>query len=298
MAYSDAHGVPRLRQVYDLVRYKLAHQDLFADVKYRSFCRIRGALERAVGPLRGKKLLEVGCGQWQANLLLFSALGADVTGVDPEAPPASVWGFPAFALEAGLQRAAKTAVNEALFRSRFNGRLEELSGLSLRSVRPRAVRCGGEHLPAQADSVDAVFSDDVFEHLADVESVTAEMTRVLKPGAPALILIHPFTAYSGGHHPATMDHGRGSSGAAVPPWDHLRGGLHPSGVFLNRLREREYRRILGAHLEIESWERLGPEGEEHLTAEVLAELGDFGREELLVGKIVCLARKRGARAGT
>jgi SAM-dependent methyltransferase len=291
MAYSDAHGMQRAQQIYDLARYKFANQGVFADVKYRSFCRIRAALERELGSLRGKRLVEVGCGQWQTNMLLFSALGAEVLGVDPEAPPATVGGYPAFARAVGLQRAAKTAVNEAIFRRGFNRRLSGLSGLALRA--PRGVhRRGGERLPAADGTVDAAFSDDVFEHLPDVDAVVAEMARVLRPGGVALIIIHPFTAYSGGHHPATMDHGAGQSGPAVAPWDHLRGNRHPSGVDLNRLRTRDYERIIASHLDITSWELHGPEGERHLIPEVLVQLGGYIRDELLVGKIICIAHKR------
>ena len=298
MAYSDARGIRRLQQLYDLVRYKIANQSVFADVKYRSFCLIRAALEQKLGTVAGKRLLEIGCGQWQTNVLLFAALGADVIGVDPEAPPSTLFGYAGFAAKAGLQRAAKTALNEALFRSRFNRRLGELSGLNVRAAGERVLRQGGERLPFADGRFDAVFSDDVFEHLPQVEEVTAEIARVLKPGGAALVIIHPFTAYSGGHHPATMDHGSGPSGTRVPAWDHLRARRFPSGVFLNGLREGDYRRILGAHLEIDSWTRLGPEGEPQLTPEVLAELDGYGREELLVGKIVCLARNPTRARGT
>ncbi|MFO0755129.1 MAG: methyltransferase domain-containing protein [Byssovorax sp.] len=292
MGYSDARGVEQIRQLFDLVRYKIEHRGRFADIKYRSFCRIREVLERELGGLAGKRLVEVGCGQWQTNVLLFSALGAEVIGIDPELPPDGPLGYLGFAREAGLQRAFKTAANEVLLRPSFNRRLEELSGLSLRGRRPRLFRRGGEALPAEEGSVDAAFSDDVFEHLPDVAAVTREMARVLRPGAPALVIIHPFTAYSGGHHPATMYHGGERKTSPVPPWDHLRDRRFPSGVYLNGVREAEYRSILGEHLSIASWERLGPEGEEHLTEEVLASLPGYARDELLVGKIVCLAHKR------
>jgi SAM-dependent methyltransferase len=292
MPYSDARGRGRLGQAYHLARYKLAYRHAFADVKYRSFSRIRAMVERELGSVSGKKLLEIGSGQWRTNILLFAALGADILGVDPESPPDGILEYLAYARSVGWQRAVKTAMSEAMLGGRFRRRLAELSGLPIPDARGRVHRGEAERLPLDDTSVDAVFSDDVFEHLRDVEAVTAEMRRVLKPGAPAVVIIHPFTAYSGGHHPATIDHGSGQHGA-IPPWDHLRERRHPAGVYLNGLRCADYRSILERHLEIVDWDIPAREGEAYLTSEVLADLEARGyrRDELLIGKIICLARR-------
>lgn len=292
MAYSDVKGVYRFGQMYELIRYKLKNRGRFADVKYHSFKTIRAFVERELGSVEGMRLLEVGCGQWQANVKLFDALGADVIAVDPELPPRSVFGYASFARISGVQRAVKTFLSEAFMRRAFEKRLQELSGLRFGKLRAELHRVEGEQLPIADESVDAAFSDDVFEHLSDVSSVTAEIARVLKPSAPVLIIIHPFAAYSGGHHLATIRHGGEVTRSKVPPWDHLRENQFPSGVYLNMFREHEFRQVIASHLEVATWERLGPEGEDHLTDEIVREIPGYDRDELLVGKIVCVARKQ------
>jgi hypothetical protein len=116
---------------------------------------------------------------------------------------------------------------------------------------------------------------------------------VLRPGGVAFLVIHPITAMSGGHHPGTFCHdGDPAWTPKIPPWDHLRGDRHPSGVFLNRLRPAEYRAIFEERLETVFWRPLGPEGERFLTPEIESELSDYSREELLTGKILYLGRRR------
>ena len=204
------------------------------------FLRIRHALESTLGrPLIGQSLLEIGCGQYLANVKIFSALGNTVIGIDPELPPQSILEFLDFKRKCGFQRAVKTLLNEILFRRRFDKTLEQISGLNFTSSGQRLFRVGGEQLPIADESVDAVFSDNVFEHIADVPAVMAETRRVLKPGGIAFIIIHPFAAFSGGHHLGTISHQREQSTVSeIPPWDHLRTNRFSSGIYLNRLGRR------------------------------------------------------------
>ncbi len=297
-AYSDAKGRSRLSQLVSLAAYKFQNSRHFADVKYRSFVRIRTALrEKLDRPLRGLALLEVGCGQWMANVKLFSAMGNTVFAVDPELPPRSLFGYPDFIRQCGWQRGIKTGLNELLFRRRFDRRLEQLAGLRFGPAGDRLFRVQGEALPIADESVDAVFSDNVFEHIADVRAVTAEVRRVLKPGGVAYIIVHPFAAWSGGHHLDIMVHSgdkRAAGNTRIPPWDHLRENRVPSGVYLNRLREADYRAIFTAVFPDLEEETVGPEGEEHLSRDIEAELAErgFTRRELLTSKLVYTGRKR------
>ena len=292
-SYSSVRGLHALRQLTSLLKYKLANKDVFAGLKYRGFLKIREKLETLFGAsLAGKNLLEIGCGQWQSNVKLFSALDCKIVGVDPEVPPSTFFGYPRYFLECGAQRAVKTAANELIFRRRFDGELQKLAGLTFNRLNQSVLRVGGERVPLDDGSIDAVFSDNVFEHLPDVESVISEVWRVLRPGGVAFLITHPFAAYSGGHHPATYRH---SSEAVfqceVPPWDHLRGNHYPSGVYCNGLRASEYRTIFERHLSTFEWETVGPEGEEFLTQEILDELPEYSREELLTGKLLYVGRK-------
>lgn len=121
--------------------------------------------------------------------------------------------------------------------------------------------------------------------------MTDEIASVLRPGGVACITLHPFTPFSGGHHPATIHHGDGTFAPAIPPWGHLREERFPSGVFLNRVRIREYRALLASRLETRAW-REHEEGAAWLDASVLADLPGHTREELLVGKITFVGTRR------
>jgi SAM-dependent methyltransferase len=285
--YSSAKGGSMLRQMAHLVAYKIRNRKRFARVHYEDFSRLRTALQRMWGDhATGKTILEIGCGQWRANVALFSALGHHVIGVDPELPPMTPREYAAVARQHGLQRVVKTWMLETCLRPRYLRELERLLGQPIRGPKPRLLRTGGEKLPLPDNSVDAVISNNVFEHIADVAAVTKEMHRVLRPGGLAHIIIHPFTAFSGGHHLATIAHGGArSSGPGIPPWDHLRENRFPSGVYLNQLRLADYRAIFEQHLDTLEWSLRGPEGEEHLTPEIERELSQYTREELLTGKI-------------
>jgi SAM-dependent methyltransferase len=278
--------------MWRLLAYKLENRDRFAEIKHRAFVQLRERLERQRGgPVTGAVLVEIGCGQWLSNVKLFAAMGNEVHGVDPELPPRSLGEYPSFVRRCGAQRALKTLLNELWFKRRFEERLAALSGLGVQGARPHLHRGGAESLALPDSSVDAVVSDVVFQHLPDVAGATREIARVLRPGGLALIVIHPYAALSGGHHVATFSHGGPEAAPVVPPWDHLRKQLFPSGVQLNRLRAHEYRGYFEQHLTTVSWETLGPEGEAMLTDEIAAELSAYSREELLTGKIIYLGRK-------
>ncbi len=291
--YSNFHGLNSIRQTYALVRYKLANKVRFADIKYRAYLHIRERLMAILQePLEEKRLLEIGCGQWLSNVKLFAAAGSTVVGIDPEAPPSSLYEYVRLIKDCGLQRALKTAVNTAFFARQFDARLEQLSDLKLGTGYYTVERVGGENLPLDDNTIDAVFSDNVFEHLPNVDPVAKEMARVLRPGGVALIIIHPFACYSGGHHPATFNHaGEARSTSAIPPWDHLRGMKYSSGVYCNGLRAAEYKSVFSQYLNEVYWTEIGPEREDLLTADILRELPEYDREELLTGKLIYAGRK-------
>jgi len=59
--------------------------------------------------------------------------------------------------------------------------------LALSAVRDRVVGTG-EALPFQDESLDAVFSGFVFRNLSSIDDTLAEIDRVLKPGATAVVV--------------------------------------------------------------------------------------------------------------
>ena len=108
----------------------------------------------AVGELAGiKTVLDVGCGDGQIGRAL-SANGAAVVGVDP------TWG--------------------------------QISVAAERGKGPLYACASASNLPVANASCDAVLACLVFEHIDDVDSAIAEISRVLKPGGVfAFFLNHP-----------------------------------------------------------------------------------------------------------
>lgn len=291
LGYSDARSGARLAQWFALARYKSKGAARFADVKHRGFQRILERLQTHLGPdLTSRRIVEVGCGQWRANLALLGAQGADVIGVDPEVTPEHLMDYPSFARDVGVERALKTLANELLQRRAFDAELLRLAGARA-SREIQTVRGVAEALPFDDETFDAVISDNVFEHLPDVPAAIAEIARVLRPSGVAVIVIHPFTALSGGHHPGTICHdARADFTPSIPCWDHLRGEQHDSGVFLNRWRPDAYLAAFEQHLETLEDTR-STEGEHLLSDAIRDELRDYRRDELLTGRIVYVGRK-------
>jgi 2-polyprenyl-6-hydroxyphenyl methylase/3-demethylubiquinone-9 3-methyltransferase len=102
---------------------------------------------KVVGPWSGQRVLELGCGGGFMAEALARA-GADTIGVDPSGP----------AVEAAREHA--------------RGENLEID-----------YRVGtGECIPLPDEAVDCVVCVDVLEHVASVDAVLSEITRVLKPG--------------------------------------------------------------------------------------------------------------------
>ena len=130
--YRDTLGIPGWR---DLVNVRLD------DTAYEG--QRLTALERAVGPVRGKRLLNVGCGTGGFNVLAEQA-GAEVWGLD-ESPDA-------------------VAITRARMR---HGE--------------RALHAVAETLPFPDASFDLVYCYAAIEHVADARRSLAEMVRVMRP---------------------------------------------------------------------------------------------------------------------
>jgi SAM-dependent methyltransferase len=290
-AYSNARGKDFVSQIAALARYKQRGAETMARVKAASFQRIhRAVVPHLGGTARGLRVVEVGSGQWMANAKLFAALGAEVLAVDPELPPHSITGYGRYARALGIQRAGKTLAGEVLLRKVFDETLAFEAGVPLKDRPFERWPHGAEHVPWADAAADLAISDNVFEHLPDVTAVADELARVVRPGGLVCITIHPFTAFSGGHHPATIAHGGEPFTPTIPAWDHLRERRHPSGVYLNELRVGDFKAILTSRFETLRWEQWR-EGEAWLTPEIEAELGGYTRDELLTGKIFFVGRR-------
>lgn len=143
---------------------------------------------------KGRTAMDFGCGDGSTTLGVASHVEADVIGLD---------------LYLTFLQLPDLAQENL-------GTRELPSNLAFRQNRL------GEPLPLADASVDLVYSWSVFEHVADVPSVLAELARITKPGGVLFIQIEPlFYGPYGSHLQRLVDE----------PWAHLR---HGEEEFLRR----------------------------------------------------------------
>ncbi len=130
-----------------------------------------GLLESAVGPLEGRRVLEIGTGYGMFVCFTNRAIGADSYGVEP-----SGFGF-----------SGATSIAQRLLR--------------LYEVEPwRIIPGTGEALPLRSESFDVVYSCNVLEHVHDPEGVIKEAIRILKPGGYLFFVVPNYGSFWEGHY--------------------------------------------------------------------------------------------------
>lgn len=277
-------------------RYLSQNVDAKAQTDLAVFNYINGELVRHLGTMKGRNVLDVGCGPRYQLVLLFQAFGSQGVGIDVDlVGPTLV--FPTKYVQLwhhdGPQRMLQVLARDVLGRDRAYYRaLEKAAGVPLRPEQVD-VRCMSVSDMSFPDGTfDTTVSTAVFEHVADVPRAVHELARVLKDDGVIYIVVHLYTSLSGGHHPAWSDIDRYGVPASVPPWDHLRENRFPSPVYLNELRLHEYLDLFGERFEILDL-KYDLEGEQVLTPELAKELAQFSREELLCRYLHIIGRKRG-----
>ncbi len=227
-------------------------------------------------PVKGARILDLGCGQTAIQTALFKADGAEPIGVDVEIPTfkMGLTTFLRIVKANGLERAVKSAVRHVLFDRRYFADVARLYGkpLDLDSLDIRLEDATCLNFPES--HFDYVYSVCVFEHINDVPAAVRELNRTLKPGGVALVRIHLFASPSGGHNPEWLRPNVKPS-KRVPPWDHIRESRYPANAFLNRLKLEQFRSIFGKHLTILE-EELSHEGEALLSDKILEEVRQKG----------------------
>ena len=256
---------------------------------FKTFSVMKSKLEKYLGELKGKKILDVGCGRRYPYTLLFHSLGNDVVGID-----VAYVGCEFFLKRYWKEltyNGFKSFVRAFLFdllgqKSTYYKTLQELCGFPLNRKRLVFKRMNAENLTFQDATFDIVVSVLCFEHVANVHRAVSELYRVLKPGGFAYVKIHLFASRTGGHH-------LGKQYEVVPPWDHLRQNRFPVPEYLNKLRKDEWLRLFSEKFEIiEILSEIDEKGEKLLTPEILSKLKEYLKEELLTETITIIAQKR------
>jgi SAM-dependent methyltransferase len=173
---------------------------------YRAFAREHAEFFATMmddeAPIAGQSVLDVGCGKSYWLSLLLAASDAEVVGVDTESVDVGrgITKYRHILRINGVERALRTAAWDVLFSKGYYRELERIIGRKLPHDRVALKVYDGTHFPLADASVDLVVSHEVFEHIADVPGVLADIARVLRPGGRIYIYIHNFTSLSGGHH--------------------------------------------------------------------------------------------------
>lgn len=276
----------------DLFNYNRKRTKKFAKYDFDIFVSIKETLEKySRSQIYNKAILDIGCGQRYPNVLLFSSLSNKVTGIDLEVigKRFSTSKYYQILKVNGSEKFVKVLVREILFDGLYYETLKNLSGVTFSSNVDLRI-ADATNMPFESASFDIAISNSAFEHISNVPKAVSELRRVLKNRGLCHIEIHLFTSLSGGHNLkwAFPDE---SPPLDVPPWDHLRENRFPTHVYLNGLREHEYRKIFADKFEIldcftEYWE-----GEKFLTPEIQNELRCYSKEELLKRSIIVIGRK-------
>lgn len=245
----------------------------------RDVARIEATLG---GPLRGRRILEIGPGQDRLRSSLL-ALDNRVVGLDLDVVPDRLGAAEALRIlrSNGPARLVKTAARRVLLE-----RIERRAWLEAwgQAELGRFEQIQGDvcHPHALLGPFDVVASWSVFEHLGDPAAALRNAVAWLAPGGVLYVGIHLYTSNTGHHDIRAF-----GSGAKLPAWGHLRAetraAIRPSAV-LNRWRLRDWRQLFaglegGADEFLETYDcrtRLGP----LLTPELREELSDYSDEEL------------------
>jgi SAM-dependent methyltransferase len=243
-------------------------------------------------PVRDCRVLDIGPGQQLPYLTYFAtentAIGVDL---DVIVEQFSVGRYIEMLRRNGPTRVVKTLGRHALgLHRRYRAELLRRLGAAAPSYSLAQADAG--RLPLRDRSLDVVFSNSVFEHLAAPELVMREAARVLRPGGVAYVSVAIFTSEAGCHDPRIFAGRRD----ALPYWSHLRDDyahLVRPNAFLNRWSLDQWRECFasewpGATVAVHLDEHKRPELDRLRGS---GELGAFRDEELLADDVVALWRK-------
>ncbi len=261
----------------------------------RIFQDLCARVEPFLGPLEGKRVLDVGCGRTYPFTLFFHSLGARVTGIDIAPIPRGARAYWDIFREGGPRAVASSLTTWLLWDRPYYRELARTAPFPLRTRGLDLQRMDAADLAFPDGMFHLIVSNAALEHMPDVPAVLRELRRVLRPGGILHVEIHLFPSLSGGHNIPWSDPGTEMVDLGdVPPWDHLRENRYPAPVYLNRLREHEYRALVEQEFHVLLWEAEFWEPAHLLTPALEAELTakGYSREELLKRSVVVVAQPR------
>ncbi len=232
--------------------------------------------------LRGRDVLDVGCGRSLYSVGFWFAGVKSYTGVDPVLDPDS---------------------NVTKDSRPLHGRFSESAWTprDLERILPstRLVQGLTSDLPP-GSKFDVLAMHNVTEHLMQIEEAFAEFASLIRPGG-RIVFRHPNYYCWGGHHmkPRTIREivpGDAEQEKYID-WRHLVPRSDwPDKITKkqNRIRLHDLRTLVEKHFEIELWQTTlstVDEGAERLTPAILGRCPGFEADELLTQSVICVAQK-------
>ncbi len=295
---SSCGGIPALSEFWALLKSSRTAQTHTArDVaEVLEICRSSAELiERHMGrSIDGCQALEIGPGQWFGQYNYF-ATRCDVLGIDLDVVPVGFdpAGYLRMWRDNGVRRVLKTLGRKATGRDRMIwDEYRKQLGIS-RLPTPNIKRMDARKIELPDNSIDFVYSVNVFEHVPDPAAILTECIRVTKPGGVILTDLHLYTSDSGCHDLRIISRSR----AGIPYWPHLRPaheGLVKFGGYVNKIRLPQWREIFETTLPGGFMTFRQAEDDLALEASRLksaGELADYSDDELLTNNVIYTWRK-------
>ena len=286
--------IRRIGLFYSMIRYGNAHNLDFAIEHYKFFTNMIEKLHKYKPDVKSLRILEVGCGKSYWLTLLLHSYGAKVTGIDTEFTSAdnNISKYLSIFRENGIERMLRTFVWDKFYAAPYYKQLASLSSFPLQFKGIDVRRHSADDSEFPDNTFDVVVSHEVFEHIEDIPKTICTLKRILKPDGITYIYVHNFTSLSGGHHIA-WKYPDTEPSDTVPPWDHLRENRFPDiPSWLNKLREKDYRKEFEKYMNVIEWLPTVKEGEKLLTPDIRAELSDYNEDELLTKGFIIIARPK------
>ncbi len=270
-----------------------------------AFCKSRLDIEELLSiPLAEAKVLIIGCGYRCTDVLLYSQCACSAHGLDVR----DVFFRDGLYKLYRSHRVHGKSIGASLFNAyaartglaAYYRRVGELSGTSSSHAGLKLNTYDGQTIPFEDGQFDVVLSNAVLEHVLDLDTFVAEVSRVTAAGGISYHLYHNYYCLSGCHLSLRL--------CEEHPWGHLRGRLHTDPNHLNKARVDDVRAAFSRAFDVLNVFQVGKdhskkgvdrgfryEREDLLTSELGEELGEFSREELLTRCFLVIARK--PRAG-
>jgi hypothetical protein len=253
--------------------------------------------------LAHSRVVEIGRGARPWRLFVLSSLGADAYGVDLGQPVlgGSLQEFSEIRRRDRARRFLKSFVRHHVLdwrKRRHLDRALQAQGLALKLNPTRFLLADAdaefsETIPAA--SVDLIYCLDVFEHWSSsaLEEIVRRMHMWLKPSGLALVRLRLHTGIRGGHLAEWRSSLVGKRfDRKSEPREHLRKNRVQAKIVLNRLRMRDYVRVLRRRFEILECVRpnLGLSAD-YLSPDFERELSAYSRNELLTNEVFLVLRR-------